>query len=69
MVNCSCFGVAGSNQRSGSQCFVDPYDACEYRCTDAANAVVVCEYGCTDAAHSVDEHGRTDATNALVIRR
>ena len=69
MVNGSSFGVAGSSQRSGSKCFVDPRNAREYRRTDAANAVVVREYGCTDAAHSVDEHGRTDATNALVIRR
>ena len=67
MVNGGRFGVAGPSQRGGSKCISDPFDIGEYRRTDAAYTVASGEHWCTDAAHAVGEHGRTDATNALVV--
>lgn len=67
MANCSCFGIAGSNQRYGSKCFSDPCNAGKHQQSDAAYTLVCGQYEQPDAAHTMGEHEQPDAAHSLVL--
>ena len=66
MANCSCFGIAGFNQRGGSKCFSDPCNAGKHQQSHAAYTLVCGQYEQPDAAHTVGEHEQPNAANPLV---